>query len=38
MLCAVCIDAVNKGRCSKQVGPKGFIYLRIIQPSQPFEL
>lgn len=37
MLCAVCIDAVNKGRCSKQVGPKGFIYL-IIQPSQPFRL
>lgn len=32
------MDAVNKGRCSKQVGPKGFIYLRIIQPSQPFTL
>lgn len=38
MLCTICTDAVNKCRCSKQVGPKGFIYLRIIQPSQPFRL
>lgn len=28
MLCTVGIDAVKNGRCSKQVGPKGFIYHR----------